>query len=126
MPPAALKPIRLTLLAAVTVFGLAVWLLLRAGVVSPSAPPPLLRYIVLGLAAAALVEVLLVRRSRAGQTEFAATVSLTLTGWALGETPALAGAVHWLVSGTPELYWVGCAAFLAARALLPIPDADRP
>lgn len=120
--------IRLALLSGVLLLGAVCWVLTnqRGGGPQPGTDPASLsvfRVLVPALCLGALA-VAAVLRGRVARTRDAARRdSMRLIAWSVGEGSALAGGVHYLLSGDPKLYVLGVVALLGTFIILPLRDA---
>lgn len=122
-PRAALALVRLLIVGGVLALGAGAWLLHDLDLVEPRperAEP--LRWAVTGVWVAAGAGVLWLRARHARSSLPAERRRLAVVAWALGETPALVGAVHYGLSGRPT-HWGAGLVFLAVVLLLfPVRD----
>jgi hypothetical protein len=124
--PGALRVIRVALLAGVVIFGTVVFYLTREGPVSdvPAETARYLSFVLVGLAAASLAALLVVRSVRDNTPDREKKSSLTVVGWALGEAPALLGGVIYMLTASPVPYLTGLAVLIVAFLMIPIPEAS--
>ena len=111
--PGALRVIRVALLAGVVIFGTVVFYLTREGPVSdvPAETARYLSFVLTGLTAASLAALLVVRSVRENTADREKKSSLTVVGWALGEAPALLGAVSLPPMAASGAGWLLISAF---------------
>jgi hypothetical protein len=123
--PAALRVIRVALLAGVVIFGTVVFYMTREGPISdaPSEAGRYLSFVLMGLSAASLAALVVVRSLREKASDWERKSSLTVIGWALGEGPGLLGGVIWMVTASPVPYLIGLAVLLVSFLMIPIPEA---
>jgi hypothetical protein len=105
--PTQLRLIRMALLGPVILFGAFV-------TVSVSREPPQAPDMALG--------VLYFQRRHAAERDPGRRATFNIMAWAIGESTALFGAVHYLLVGSPIPYLVGLAMMLASFVLVPIRD----
>lgn len=120
---AVMRLIRASLLFGVLVFGAVAYL--TAAQRQPALPAEtaaVLRLVVYGLAALVLVASVVLRRARERAPDAAAAATLTIVAWAIGETPALFGAVVYFMSGDPTPFIVGLVAFVLMLVTIPPPE----
>jgi hypothetical protein len=77
----------------------------------------------MGLSAASLAALVVVRSLREKASDWERKSSLTVIGWALGEGPGLLGGVIWMVTASPVPYLIGLAVLLVSFLMIPIPEA---
>lgn len=122
--PAVLRLIRLALFAGVAIFGSVVFYLTREGSFGdmPAETTRFLSFALIGLSAASLGTLLIIRALRERATDWERTASLTVVGWALGEAPALFGGVIYLLTASAVPYLTGVGILIVAFLLIPIPE----
>jgi hypothetical protein len=122
--PAALRVIRLALLAGVVMFGSVVYYLTREGPVSdvPNEATRSLSFALMGLAAASLAALFVVRSIRDRAASYDRRSALTVVGWAVGEAPALLGGVVYLLTASPLPYLTGLSVLIASFLMIPVPE----
>jgi hypothetical protein len=120
--PSQLRLIRLSLLLTVLGVGVAVTFMVQNN------PPrgtelarPLLLVNIVYLVGA-MAGILYFQRRHAAETVRQRRVTFNVIAWALGESTALFGAVHYLLIGSPIPYLVGLATLFAAFVLVPVRD----
>lgn len=64
--------------------------------------------------------ILVLQRLHAAESDPAKRQTWNIVGWALGETTAMYGGVHYLLVGSPTPYLVGLAMLVASFVLVPI------
>lgn len=90
------------------------------GAAGQAFPLDLMRYVLWGLAAAAIAATLLLR-SRMESAPPAHRGAFLVVGWALGEGVALFGTVQYFIGAAVTTMAVGLLTFVVALMLLPIP-----
>ena len=131
MPSASQRPfalIRFALLAGVLAFGAVCWFLVeqRGGGPQSGADADsyaVFRYLVPALCLAALGAAIVIRGAVRKARSEEQRNALRLVGWAVGEGAALAGGVHYMLSGDPKLYVLGLFALLASFIVVPLREA---
>jgi hypothetical protein len=120
--PTALRLIRLSLLLTVVAVGVVVSFMVQRTPPGPTelARPLLLVNIVYLIGA--MMGILYFQRRHAAEPVRQRRVTFNVVAWALGESTALFGAVHYLLIGSPVPYLVGLATLLAAFAMVPVRD----
>lgn len=120
--PSQLRLIRLSLLLTVVLFGVMVSVMVQ------NEPPraaelarPLLMVNIAYLVGA-MVGIMFFQRKHAAERDRRRRTTFNVIAWALGESTALFGAVHYLLVGSPIPYLVGLATLVAAFVLVPIRD----
>ncbi|HYR08379.1 MAG TPA: hypothetical protein VEQ60_11440 [Longimicrobium sp.] len=120
--PSQLRLIRLSLLLTVLGVGAAVSFMVRSNPpVGTEMARPLLLVNVAYLVGA-MMGILYFQRRHAAEPVRQRRVTFNVIAWALGESTALFGAVHYLLIGSPIPYLVGLATLLAAFVLVPVRD----
>ena len=120
--PTQLRLIRISLLLPVVVFGAIVSVMVQRD--PPRAPEmaqPLLMVNIVYLIGA-MAGILYFQRRHAAEPVRQRRVTFNVVAWALGESTALFGAVHYLLVGSPIPYVVGLGMLIAAFVLVPIRD----
>jgi hypothetical protein len=120
--PTQLRIIRIALLLPVVVFGGMVSVMVQQN--PPRAPElarPLLMVNIVYLLGA-MAGILYFQRRHAAERERQRRVTFNVVAWALGESTALFGAVHYLLVGSPIPFIVGLGMLLAAFVLVPVRD----
>jgi hypothetical protein len=121
--PAAirLRVIRMALLAGVLTFGGIVFYLTsqRAPTTTPEAGKAM-QMANIAILVAVAVGLLVLQRLHANQADPSKRTALNIAAWAVGETAALFGGVHFLLIGNPTPYLVGLAMMLVSFVLVPI------
>ena len=120
--PTQLRLIRLSLLLSVVSLGAVVSFMMRS---NPPAGTEMARPLLLVNVAylvGAMMGILYFQRRHAAEPVRQRRVTFNVIAWALGESTALFGAVHYLLVGSPIPYLVGLATLLAAFVLVPIRD----
>jgi hypothetical protein len=119
-----LAVIRLALLAGVLMFGALNWFLVRQRGGPPAGADAgsfaFFRVLVPALCVAAIGVAVALRPRVARARDDAQRVSLRMVAWAVGEGCALAGAVHYFLTGDPRLYVLGVVALLATFIIVPL------
>lgn len=120
--PTQLRLIRMSLLAAVAVTGVVASVMVQN---DPPRAPELARPLLMVNAAyliGAMVGILYFQRRHAAEPVRQRRVTFNVVAWALGESTALFGAVHYMLVGSPLPYLVGLATLIAAFVLVPVRD----
>lgn len=120
--PPQLRIIRLSLLLTVVIFGVLVAVMVQND--PPRAPEMARPLLMVNIAylAGAMVGIMYFQRRHAAERERQRRVTFNVVAWALGESTALFGAVHYLLVGSPVPYLVGLAMLVASFVLVPIRD----
>jgi hypothetical protein len=121
--PAVLRLIRASLLFGVLAFGAVTYFTQAQR--QPGLPvetAATLRLVVYGLVALVLVASFVLRGVRERARDEAAAANLTIIAWAIGETPALLGAVVYFLSGDPMPYLIGLVTFLLMLVTIRPPE----
>lgn len=125
--PTTLRLVRLAFLGSVLIVGGVFWFLATSGTAAFSMEAGLydtMQMVFAGLLAAAGAALFVLQQRWKRAATFAEKAPLNLVGWALGEFPALFGAVVLLLSGGLwALYGAGLVFFALAWVLFPIPEA---
>jgi hypothetical protein len=117
-----LRLIRLSLLLTVVFVGVMVGVMVQndppraAGMARP------LQMVNIAYMAGAMLGIMYFQRRHAAERDRRRRVTFNIVAWALGESTALFGAVHYLLVGSPIPYLVGLATLLAAFVLVPVRD----
>jgi hypothetical protein len=120
--PAQLRLIRMALLGPVILFGAFVTVSVsREPPRAPDMARPLL-YVNMAYLVGAALGVLYFQRRHAAERDPGRRATFNIMAWAIGESTALFGAVHYLLVGSPIPYLVGLAMMLASFVLVPIRD----
>ncbi|HEX6371962.1 MAG TPA: hypothetical protein VF006_23765 [Longimicrobium sp.] len=120
--PTQLRLIRISLLTAVVVTGAVVSVLVQN---DPPRAPELARPLLMVNAVyliGAMVGILYFQRRHAAERVRQRQVTFNVVAWALGESTALFGAVHYLLVGSPIPFVVGLGMLIAAFVLVPVRD----
>jgi len=118
------RVIRAALFAGVALFGVAAWYITRNRPL-PGLPEQMARYLAfafMGLAAASLAALSVVRSLRERSDDVGRRSTLTVVGWALGEAPALFGGVLYLLTANAVPYLTGLAVLLVAFLMISVPE----
>ena len=118
-----LRIIRMAMLAGVLSFGGIVFFLTREN--PPTATPEVaktLQMVNIAILVAVAGGLLVLQRLHANQADASKRTALNIAAWAVGETAALFGGVHFLLIGNPTPYLVGLAMMLVSFVLVPIRD----
>lgn len=118
--PVQLRVIRMALLGPVILFG--AYVAVVVGREPPRAPQmaqPLL-YVNLAYLLGGMLGILYFQRRHAAERDPARRTTFNVVAWAIGESAALFGAVHYLLVGTPIPYLVGLGMMLASFVLVPV------
>ena len=121
-----LNIVRLALVLGVITFGAVAFAVQRASTsqIGTAATVAVFRALAIGLLALG-AGALVVLRSRIGDvTDPAKQRTLCIVGYALCESPALAGGVIWMMGGGPLFYGLGLGLLIAAVTLLAPPSED--
>jgi hypothetical protein len=117
-----LRLIRMSLLMGVILFGAIVtWMVQGDQPRAPELAQPLLMVNVAYLIGA-MAGILYFQRRHAAEPIPQRRVVFNVIAWALGESTALFGAVHYLLVGSPIPFLVGLGMLIAAFVLVPIRD----
>ena len=120
--PIRLRLIRIALLMPVIVFGVLVAVSVER---EPPRAPPLARpmlYVNMAYLVSAAIGVLYFQRRHTAERDPARRATFNIVAWAIGESTALFGAVHYLLVGSPLPYLVGLGMMLASFVLVPVRD----
>ena len=122
--PAVLRVIRLAMLAGVVVFGSVVYYMTREGPMSdvPNEAARALSFALMGLSAASLAALFVVRSIRERAVSYDRRSALTIVGWSVGEAPALLGGVIYLLTASPLPYLTGLSVLIASFLMIPVPE----
>lgn len=125
--PATLGVVRLGILLGVLAFGGVVWHLQRQPDWAPAGglDRDLLFYAALGIWTVAAAGVTLVRARWRREPDPGRRTTLLIVGWALGELPAIWGAVYYLLTGDPQRYFTGLMFLVVSFLLLPVRTPER-
>jgi hypothetical protein len=125
MPPssvARLAAIRLAILLGVLMFGAVAWYQRRApDWERPDVRLQPLRYMGMAAWGVAVVGIIALRLRFRASADVGATPRTAIVAWALGELPALFGAVFYYLTGDVTLFATGLAALAIAFVLFPLP-----
>lgn len=117
---ARLGIIRVSMLAGVIMFGLVTWFLRRSGPSPVSIDGSLLDMVTYGAMIAGIAGIVVMRRVVANAADAARYANIAVIGWAFGELAALAGAVHYFITGDPTRYVIGVMVMLVSFVLIPL------
>jgi hypothetical protein len=120
--PGALRIIRMALLGGVILAGAAVTVMV--GQEPPRAPDlarPLV-YVNLAYLVGSVLGIMYFQRRHAAERDPSRRATFNIVAWAIGESTALFGAVHYLLVGSPIPYLVGLTTMVAAFVLVPVRD----
>lgn len=120
--PNKLRIIRMALLGPVIAFGVIVSVMV--GNEPPRAPQmarPLV-YVNIAYLFGAVLGIMYFQRRHAAERDPGRRATFNIVAWAIGESTALFGAVHYLLVGSPIPYLVGLATMIASFALVPVRD----
>ncbi len=122
-PPSQLSIVRVGLLAGVLMFGGVTWVLHQQGSLTMAPPDTaaVLTTIAMVITAVSLLAVLVIRVFLVPGVPKGQHGSITIIAWAIGETPALFGAVHYFMTGEPRWFIVGLTVMLVAFFAMPVP-----
>jgi hypothetical protein len=112
--------LRMSLLGSVLLFGLIVWFVHRQGAVETAPLATELRLAMAVLLAGSAVGIVVLGRRYAAEPDAVRASTLRIVSWAAGETPAVFGAVLYLLSGSPGSYLLGVGMLLTAFLLVPV------
>ena len=120
--PTQLRIIRMALLAPVIAFGVLVNVMVSQE--PPRAPQMAqsLVYVNLAYLLGAVLGIMYFQRRHAAERDPSRRATFNIVAWAIGESTALFGAVHYLLVGSPIPYLVGLATMVASFALVPVRD----
>jgi hypothetical protein len=127
MPHRNLFIIRIALMTGVFLFAAIAFFGPRFGLtpaVSLDADVALLRYVLWGFVAVAVVGSVLLK-ARVESAPPAKQSAYLIIGWALGEATALFGTVHFMTGGGTASLGLGLMAFVFTLVMLPIPAVRR-
>jgi hypothetical protein len=120
--PIQLRIIRMALLVPVIAFGVIVNVMVsREPPRAPEMAQPLV-YVNMAYLLGAVLAIMYFQRRHAAERDPGRRTTFNIIAWAIGESTALFGAVHYLLVGSPIPYLVGLATMLAAFALVPVRD----
>ena len=124
-PPATLAVVRLAILLGALAFGGVAWYVRRQPdwTASPAVNDDAFFFATLGIWATATVGLMILRTRWQRETDPARRTPLMITGWALGEIPALWGGVLYLLGADPQRYLTGLLFLVMAFLLLPLRPA---
>jgi len=120
--PTQLRVIRMALLGPVILFGGIVTVMV--GNEPPRAPQmaqPLV-YVNMAYLIGAALGIMYFQRRHAAERDASRRTTFNIIAWAIGESAALFGAVHYLLVGSPIPYLVGLATMVASFVLVPVRD----
>lgn len=117
---ARLGIIRVAMLAGVIMFGLVTWFLRRGGPSPVSVDGSVLDTVTYGAMIAGIAGIVVMRRVVAAAADAARYANTAVIGWAFGELAALAGAVHYFITGDPTRYVIGLMVMLVSFVLIPL------
>ena len=117
-----LRIIRIALLMPVIVFGVLVNVMVSRE--PPRAPEMAqsLIYVNIAYLLGAALGIMYFQRRHAAERDPARRATFNIVAWAIGESTALFGAVHYLLVGSPIPYLVGLATMVASFVLVPVRD----
>jgi hypothetical protein len=117
-----LRIIRIALLMPVIVFGVLVNVMVSRE--PPRAPEMAqsLIYVNIAYLLGAALGIMYFQRRHAAERDPSRRGTFNVVAWAIGESTALFGAVHYMLVGSPIPYLVGLATMLASFALVPVRD----
>lgn len=117
---ARLGIVRVAMLAGVIMFGVVTWFLRRSGPAPGGIEAGPLDTITYGAMIAGIAGIVVMRRVVAAATDAARYANMAVIGWAFGELAALAGAVHYFMTGDPTRYVIGVMVMLLSFVLIPL------
>jgi len=117
--PNVLPLIRMGMTAGVLLLGGVLWFLDRQGRVPP-APDTVLTAAMPFALGALLAGAIAMRFVVTKAADAAQRSTYLIIGWAIGETAALFGGAHWMLTGNPRWYVIGLFVYLSALVLLPL------
>lgn len=125
--PSALPIIRIALLTGVLSFGAVIWFLQRRPGWTPPNPNAAMQLRPVGLAlwAVAIVGVVTLWFLIGKARDETHRRTLTVPAWAMGEIPALFGAVRYFLTGDPMPFLMGLAWMLGVFVLFPAATRRR-
>lgn len=119
--------LRAALLGGVLLFGAVAWFITRErGGAPPNTDPrdfDVFRYIVPALCGGAVAVSIVLRVQLARIREAGRKASFRVVAWGAGEASALAGGVHYFLTGEPKLYVLGVVALLATLIIVPLRES---
>ncbi|HEU0012216.1 MAG TPA: hypothetical protein VFQ45_00960 [Longimicrobium sp.] len=119
--PTALRLVRIALLTGVVVFGVIAHFLVRQD--GPRGTPemaPALQWVNIAFLVVAAAVILVIQPKHARAEDPAARSVYNILAWAVAESTALFGGVHFLLVGSATPYLVGLATLVASFVLVPI------
>jgi hypothetical protein len=120
--PTQLRVIRMALLGPVILFGAYVaFTVSREPPRAPQMAQPLV-YVNLAYLVGAALGIMYFQRRHAAERDPGRRATFNIVAWAIGESTALFGAVHYLLVGSPIPYLVGLATMVASFVLVPVRD----
>lgn len=120
--PTQLRVIRMALLGPVILFG--AYVAYTVSREPPRAPQmgQSLVYVNLAYLIGAALGITYFSRRHAAERDPGRRATFNIVAWAIGESAALFGAVHYLLAGSPIPYLVGLATMVASFVLVPVRD----
>ena len=112
--------VRIVILAGILLFGGVIWFVQRNPSWAPATPQFPVQPIAVGLWAAAIVGILLLRSAWSKAREVKRRVHHSIIALAVAEAPAVYGAVVYFLTGDPRLYLTGVFLMLTTLLLFPI------
>lgn len=116
VPPSSLSIIRSSLLGGVVLFGAVIaWLHSTGSGPAPADSPlsrPVIAWVFFALCAGAGAAIIVLRGMVERADSFDRRATTAIAAWAIGESVAILGGIHWLVTGSPTLYIVGALVFV--------------
>lgn len=120
--PTQLRLIRMSLLLTVVMVGVVVSVIVQREPPRPTEMARPLLLVNMAYLVGAMIGILYFQRRHAAEAVRQRRVTFNVIAWALGESTALFGAVHYLLVGSPIPYLVGLATLVAAFVLVPVRD----
>lgn len=114
--PSSLSIIRSSLLGGVVLFGVIIAWMSSTGSGPAAADSPFARpvftWVFFALCAGAGAAIIVLRGRVERAPSFERRASTAIAAWAIGESVAILGGIHWLLTGSPTLYVIGALVFV--------------